>query len=72
MKFRKLEIILIVLTLLLTFSCANIFAAEITLTWSSISVPDDAHTKAMQVFKEEVERLSDGKITADLYIAGHE
>jgi len=70
MKFRKLEIILVVLTLLLTFSCANIFAAEITLTWSSISVPDDAHTKAMQVFKEEVERLSDGKITADLYIAG--
>jgi len=61
---------LVVLTLLLTFSCANIFAAEITLTWSSISVPDDAHTKAMQVFKEEVERLSDGKITADLYIAG--
>ncbi len=70
MKFRKLEIILVVLTMLLTFSCANIFAAEITLTWSSISVPDDAHTKAMQVFKEEVERLSDGKITADLYIAG--
>jgi len=70
MKFRKLEIVLVILTLLLTFSCANIFAAEITLTWSSISVPDDAHTKAMQVFKEEVERLSDGKITADLYIAG--
>lgn len=70
MKFRKLEIILVVLTLLLTFSCANIFAAEITITWSSISVPDDAHTKAMQVFKEEVENLSDGKITADLYIAG--
>ncbi|MGB2782607.1 MAG: sialic acid TRAP transporter substrate-binding protein SiaP [Atribacterota bacterium] len=70
MKFRKLEIILVVLTMVLTFSCANIFAAEITLTWSSISVPDDAHTKAMQVFKEEVERLSDGKITADLYIAG--
>ena len=70
MKFRKLEIILVVLTLLLTFSCANIFAAEITLSWSSISVPDDAHTKAMQVFKEEVERLSDGKISADLFIAG--
>ena len=70
MKFKKLEIILIVSALILTFSCANIFAAEITLTWSSISVPDDAHTKAMQVFKEEVESLSDGKITADLYIAG--
>ena len=70
MKFKKLEIVLVILTLLLTFSCANIFAANITLTWSSISVPDDAHTRAMQVFKDEVERLSDGKITADLYIAG--
>ena len=70
MKFRKLEIILIVFALLLTFSCANVFAANITLTWSSISVPGDAHTEAMKVFKEEVERLSGGKITVDLYVAG--
>ena len=70
MKFKKLEIILIVSALILTFSCVNIFAADITLTWSSISVPDDAHTKAMQVFKEEVESLSMGHITVDLYIAG--
>lgn len=71
MKFRKLEIILVVFALLLTFSCINVFAAEkIKLTWSSISVPGDAHTEAMKVFKEEVERLSAGKITVDLYIAG--
>jgi len=70
MKFRKLEIILVVFTLLLTFSCVNIFAADITLTWSSISVPGDAHTEAMKVFKEEVENLSAGHITVDLYIAG--
>jgi len=71
MKFRKLEIILVVFALLLTFSCVNVFAAEkIKLTWSSISVPGDAHTEAMKVFKEEVERLSAGKITVDLYIAG--
>ncbi len=70
MKFRKLEIILVVFALLLAFSCVNVFAADVKLTWSSISVPGDAHTEAMKVFKEEVERLSAGKITVDLFIAG--
>jgi len=70
MKFRKLEIILVVFALLLIFSYANVFAADVKLTWSSISVPGDAHTEAMKVFKEEVENLSAGHITVDLYIAG--
>lgn len=70
MKFRKLEIILVVFALLLIFSYANVFAADVKLTWSSISVPGDAHTEAMKVFKEEVENLSAGHITVDLYVAG--
>jgi len=61
---------LVVFVLLLTFSCVNVFAADVKLTWSSISVPGDAHTEAMKVFKEEVESLSAGHITVDLYIAG--
>lgn len=70
MKFRKLEIILVVFVLVLAFSCVIVSAADVKLTWSSISVPGDAHTEAMKVFKEEVERLSAGHITVDLYIAG--
>lgn len=70
MKFRKLEIILVVFALLLIFSYTNVFAADVKLTWSSISVPGDAHTEAMKVFKEEVEYLSAGHITVDLYVAG--
>lgn len=70
MKFRKLEIILLILVLVLTLSCMNVFAKDIKLTWSSISVPGDAHTEAMKVFKEEVEKLSAGHITVDLYVAG--
>ncbi|GAF75098.1 unnamed protein product [marine sediment metagenome] len=70
MKFRKLEIILVVFVLVLAFSCVNVFAADVKLTWSSISVPGDAHTEAMGVFEEEVENLSAGHITVDLYIAG--
>jgi tripartite ATP-independent transporter DctP family solute receptor len=70
MKFRKLEIILVVFVLVLAFSCVTVSAADVKLTWSSISVPGDAHTEAMTVFKEEVENLSAGHITVDLYIAG--
>ena len=70
MKLKKLEIILVVFALLLIFSYANVFAADVKLTWSSISVPGDAHTEAMKVFKEEVEKLSAGHITVDLYVAG--
>jgi tripartite ATP-independent transporter DctP family solute receptor len=70
MKFRKLEIIFVVFVLVLAFSCVTVSAADVKLTWSSISVPGDAHTEAMTVFKEEVESLSAGHITVDLYIAG--
>lgn len=70
MKFRKLEIILVVFALVLFFSAVTVSAADVKLTWSSISVPGDAHTEAMKVFKEEVEKLSAGHITVDLYIAG--
>jgi len=70
MKFRKLEIVLLVFALVLVFSAVTVSAADVKLTWSSISVPGDAHTEAMKVFKEEVESLSAGHITVDLYIAG--
>jgi len=70
MKFRKLEIILVVFALVLFFSAVTVSAADVKLTWSSISVPGDAHTEAMKVFKEEVESLSAGHITVDLYTAG--
>jgi len=70
MEFRKLEIILVIFALVLFFSAVTVSAADVKLTWSSISVPGDAHTEAMKVFKEEVEKLSAGHITVDLYIAG--
>ena len=70
MKFRKFEIFLIVFALVLAFSCINVFAADVKLTWSSISVPGDAHNEAMKVFKEEVESLSAGHITVELYHSG--
>jgi tripartite ATP-independent transporter DctP family solute receptor len=68
MNFKKWIVILLAITFVGVTSMGAL--AQITLTWSSVSVPEDAHTKAMTVFKEEVERLSDGKITVDLYVGG--
>jgi len=48
----------------------ELVAKPVKLTWSSISVPADAHTKAMWVFKTELEKLSDNRITVELYTSG--
>ncbi len=45
-------------------------AAPIKLVFTSVSVPGDAHTVAMTVFKDEVEKLSGGKILVDVYHSG--
>ncbi len=42
----------------------------VTLQFTSVSVPDDAHTKGMEVFAEEVAKLSDGNITVEVFPAG--
>jgi tripartite ATP-independent transporter DctP family solute receptor len=62
----------LILTTLFVFAITSLAMAadEIKLTWSSIAQPDSAHSQGMKKFKEEVERLSDGRITAELYFAG--
>jgi tripartite ATP-independent transporter DctP family solute receptor len=42
----------------------------VKITWSSVSVPNDAHTKAMQMFKLELERISGGEMEVELYHSG--
>jgi tripartite ATP-independent transporter DctP family solute receptor len=42
----------------------------ITLTWSTASVPGDAHTEAIPVVKAELEKLSNGTMTIDYYHSG--
>ncbi len=42
----------------------------IVLTFSSVSVPDDAHTKGMFVFAEEVEKLTNGEIKVEVFPGG--
>lgn len=42
----------------------------VKITWSSVSVPNDAHTKAMQMFKLELERISGGEMEVEVYHSG--
>ena len=43
---------------------------KFNLTFASTSVPDDAHTKSMFVFKEELERLTNGEIRVNVHPGG--
>jgi tripartite ATP-independent transporter DctP family solute receptor len=45
-------------------------AQPVELSFSSQSVPGDAHTEAMNIFKQEVEERSGGQITVDVYHSG--
>ena len=39
----------------------------VKISFSSVSVPGDAHTRAMQVFKLELERISGGEMEVEVY-----
>ncbi len=42
----------------------------VTINFSSVSVPGDAHTEAMTVFKNELEKLSGGTMKVNVYPSG--
>ncbi len=44
--------------------------AKTKITWSAVSVPDDAHTKAMSVFKEELEKLAGDEVEIEVFHSG--
>ena len=60
----------IALALVLVAAVAGAQGKPVKLVWTSVSVPGDAHTQAMTVFKTEVEKLSSGQITVDTYDSG--
>lgn len=66
MRFKLLAIVAGVL-----LAISNSFAADnVTLTFSSVSVPGDAHTRAMQMFKMTLKKLSGGTMDVDVYHSG--
>ena len=68
-----LAILLVFLLPLAAFAGGEQEPAEdepVTLTWSSVSVPDDAHSKAMLEFERVVEEISDGQIEVEIFLSG--
>ena len=51
-------------------STLEVTGDPVTLQFSSVSVPEDAHTKGMQVFADAVSRISKGNITVEVYPGG--
>jgi tripartite ATP-independent transporter DctP family solute receptor len=67
MKTRLLAIISIVFLV----TASSVVAADtVTLTFSSVSVPGDAHTRAMQMFKMTLKKLSNRQMDVDVYHSG--
>ena len=67
---KRMFVLLLVVIVFALFSTPQQVAAATKLTFSSVSVPDDAHTKAMNAFKEEVEKLTNGEIQVDVFHSG--
>jgi tripartite ATP-independent transporter DctP family solute receptor len=66
MKARHLALTMIVVLLF----AAGAVAEPVTLTFSSVSVPGDAHTRAMQMFKMTLKKVSKGQMDVDVYHSG--
>jgi len=64
------RLIVLALVAAIALSGAMAQAKPVKLVFTSVSVPGDAHTQAMKVFKDEVEKLSGGQIAVDLYDSG--
>jgi tripartite ATP-independent transporter DctP family solute receptor len=60
-----------VLAIIATLFVVSVTAADpVTLTFSSVSVPGDAHTRAMQMFKMTLKKVSGGQMDVDVYHSG--
>jgi len=67
---KRISIGILVVALFALFSIPQTALAATKLTFANVSVPDDAHTKAMYAFKEELEKLTNGEITVDVFHSG--
>jgi len=71
---KKLTLLLLIMavstTLVFASGTEESEGGPVTLTWASVSVPDDAHTKAMFEFEKVVEEVSNGEIQVQVFPAG--
>jgi tripartite ATP-independent transporter DctP family solute receptor len=71
MKTRLLVVVMIALVAGFGFAEGQVEeGGPVELTWSSVSVPNDAHTKAMFEFEKVVEEVSGGEIQVEVSHSG--
>ncbi|MGQ9778948.1 MAG: sialic acid TRAP transporter substrate-binding protein SiaP [Bacillota bacterium] len=68
----KTRLMAILMTIMLIVSLAVVYAAPKTfnLKFTTVSVPGDAHTRAIYVFKDEIEKLSKGQVKVEVFHSG--
>ncbi len=67
---KRMIVLVLVLVTFTLFSIPQTAMAATKLTFANVSVPDDAHTKAMYAFKEAVEKLTNGEVEVDVFHSG--
>ena len=67
---KRFIVVLVAFTMLIPFASVQAVAAPVKLIFTSVSVPDDAHTQAMLAFEEELEKLTNGEIDVEVYHSG--
>ena len=67
---KRVVALLIVCAMMAFIGAQPASAAKFKLTWSAVAVPNDAHTKALYTFKEELEKLTNGEIEVEVFHSG--
>lgn len=71
-KTNKMKLVasLTILAMLFMFGSAQAKDPTFVLKFCTVSVPNDTHTRAMYVFKDEVEKLTNGQVKVEVYHSG--
>ncbi|MEW5816837.1 MAG: sialic acid TRAP transporter substrate-binding protein SiaP [Spirochaetota bacterium] len=67
---KKRLVVLMMAVLLIAVILPVQAQSKFKIRFSSVSVPNDAHTNAMYTFKEELEKSSNGQISVEVYHSG--
>jgi len=70
MKVRRKFILIGVIVLVFLLSASSLYAAEYTIRVANNTAPDFAWGKGMEVFKEYLEEISNGRIAVEVYHSG--
>lgn len=63
----KKIVVMLMFVMLVFLLGLNVQAKNYTLKFSTASVPNDAHTQALSIFKDSIEKLTDGQVQVKIF-----